>query len=120
MSVCRRRGCVFESSALGVHEGPQRIAKTTGSQGGTMEPLAAGMICSNEPGYYKAGEYGIRIENLVLIEERAIENADDEQKRHAARKKRRAAMTRAKVGRGLCCERRGTVRCFRIAVGTTS
>ncbi|MEL7679618.1 aminopeptidase P family protein [Citromicrobium bathyomarinum] len=64
-------------SALGVHEGPQRIAKTTGSQGGTMEPLAAGMICSNEPGYYKAGEYGIRIENLVLIEERAIENADE-------------------------------------------
>ena len=42
-----------------------------------MEPLAAGMICSNEPGYYKAGEYGIRIENLVLIEERAIENADE-------------------------------------------
>ena len=64
-------------SALGVHEGPQRIAKTTGSQGGTMEPLAAGMICSNEPGYYKAGEYGIRIENLVLIEERTIENADE-------------------------------------------
>ncbi len=64
-------------SALGVHEGPQRIAKTTGSQGGTMEPLVAGMICSNEPGYYKAGEYGIRIENLVLIEEREIEGADE-------------------------------------------
>jgi len=64
-------------SALGVHEGPQRIAKTTGSQGGTMEPLTAGMICSNEPGYYKAGEYGIRIENLVLIEERHIEGADE-------------------------------------------
>lgn len=64
-------------SALGVHEGPQRIAKTTGSQGGTTEPLAAGMICSNEPGYYKAGEYGIRIENLVLIEEREIDGADE-------------------------------------------
>ena len=64
-------------SALGVHEGPQRIAKTTGSQGGTTEPLAAGMICSNEPGYYKAGEFGIRIENLVLIEERQIEGADE-------------------------------------------
>ena len=64
-------------SALGVHEGPQRIAKTVGAQGGTTEPLAAGMICSNEPGYYKAGEYGIRIENLVLIEERAIEGADE-------------------------------------------
>ena len=64
-------------SALGVHEGPQRIAKTTGSQGGTTEPLAAGMICSNEPGYYKAGEFGIRIENLVLIEEREIDGADE-------------------------------------------
>ncbi|MBB3034155.1 aminopeptidase P family protein [Alteriqipengyuania lutimaris] len=64
-------------SALGVHEGPQRIAKTTGSQGGTMEPLAGGMICSNEPGYYKAGEFGIRIENLILIEERHIDGADD-------------------------------------------
>ena len=63
-------------SALGVHEGPQRIAKTTGSQGGTTEPLAAGMICSNEPGYYKAGEFGIRIENLILIEERQIEGGD--------------------------------------------
>ena len=30
------------------------------------------MICSNEPGYYKAGEYGIRIENLVLVEDRAV------------------------------------------------
>jgi len=64
-------------SALGVHEGPQRIGKTTGSQGGTMEPLLAGMICSNEPGYYKAGEYGIRIENLILIEERQIDGADE-------------------------------------------
>jgi len=63
-------------SALGVHEGPQRIAKTTGSQGGTTEPLAAGMICSNEPGYYKADEFGIRIENLILIEERQIDGAD--------------------------------------------
>ena len=34
------------------------------------EPLRAGMILSNEPGYYKAGEYGIRIENLVLVEPR--------------------------------------------------
>lgn len=51
---------------LSVHEGPQRIAKATGPQGGTLEPLQAGMILSNEPGYYKAGEYGIRIENLIL------------------------------------------------------
>ena len=32
-----------------------------------MAPLVAGMICSNEPGYYKEGAYGIRIENLVLV-----------------------------------------------------
>lgn len=46
---------------LGVHEGPQRISKT-----GTV-PLKPGMILSNEPGYYPAGEYGIRIENLEII-----------------------------------------------------
>ena len=63
-------------SFLAVHEGPQRIAKFTGSQAGTDEPLLPGMILSNEPGYYKAGEYGIRIENLVLVEERAIEGAE--------------------------------------------
>ncbi|MCJ2014939.1 aminopeptidase P family protein [Methylobacterium sp. J-076] len=52
---------------LSVHEGPQRIAKT-----GTVA-LEPGMILSNEPGYYAAGRYGIRIENLVLVEPRAIE-----------------------------------------------
>jgi Xaa-Pro aminopeptidase len=36
----------------------------------------AGMILSNEPGYYKSGEYGIRIENLVLVEEREIAGAE--------------------------------------------
>ena len=41
-----------------------------------MEPLLAGMICSNEPGYYKEGDFGIRIENLVLVEERAIDGAE--------------------------------------------
>ncbi len=50
-------------SFLAVHEGPQRIA----AFGGQGEPLRPGMICSNEPGYYKAGEFGIRIENLVLV-----------------------------------------------------
>jgi Xaa-Pro aminopeptidase len=50
-------------SFLAVHEGPQRIA----AFGGQGEPLRLGMICSNEPGYYKAGEFGIRIENLVLV-----------------------------------------------------
>jgi Xaa-Pro aminopeptidase len=47
-------------SYLSVHEGPARISKL-----GTTA-LKAGMILSNEPGYYKAGAYGIRIENLVL------------------------------------------------------
>jgi Xaa-Pro aminopeptidase len=55
-------------SFLAVHEGPQRIGKFTGGQAGTDEELLPGMILSNEPGYYKAGEYGIRIENLILVE----------------------------------------------------
>jgi len=53
-------------SYLSVHEGPQRLAKT-----GTTA-LAPGMIVSDEPGYYAAGAFGIRIENLVVVEERAI------------------------------------------------
>jgi Xaa-Pro aminopeptidase len=48
-------------SFLAVHEGPQRIAKT-----GT-QPLLAGMILSNEPGYYRTGHYGIRLENLIVV-----------------------------------------------------
>jgi len=51
-------------SFLGVHEGPQRIAKAVNAQA-----LKPGMILSNEPGYYKAGEYGIRIENLIVVTE---------------------------------------------------
>ncbi|CAN0598024.1 unnamed protein product, partial [Laminaria digitata] len=47
---------------LGVHEGPQRIAKAWNSV-----PLETGMIVSNEPGYYRAGQYGIRIENLQYV-----------------------------------------------------
>lgn len=65
-------------SYLSVHEGPQRIAKPAGGQAGTSQELLAGMICSNEPGYYKTGDYGIRIENLVLIVERDIEGAEDQ------------------------------------------
>ncbi|CAM9939095.1 unnamed protein product, partial [Discosporangium mesarthrocarpum] len=49
-------------SYLGVHEGPQRISKA-----GTGAALEPGMVVSNEPGYYKTGEYGIRIENLVIV-----------------------------------------------------
>ncbi len=63
-------------SFLAVHEGPQRIAKFAGGQAGSDEPLQAGMFLSNEPGYYKQGEYGIRIENLVLVEERDIAGAE--------------------------------------------
>jgi Xaa-Pro aminopeptidase len=51
-------------SYLSVHEGPARISKLGSA------PLVAGMILSNEPGYYKAGAYGIRIENLLLVEKR--------------------------------------------------
>ncbi len=63
---------------LAVHEGPQRIASPNYPGGAAMEPLRAGMMLSNEPGYYKAGEYGIRIENLILIEPRTIPGADRE------------------------------------------
>lgn len=51
-------------SFLAVHEGPQSISKALIDQ-----ELLPGMIISNEPGYYKEGEYGIRIENLVLVKE---------------------------------------------------
>src|ERR1700761_4334865 len=51
-------------SYLSVHEGPQNISKKPITQA-----LMPGMICSNEPGYYKEGEYGIRIENLVVVTE---------------------------------------------------
>jgi Xaa-Pro aminopeptidase len=51
-------------SYLSVHEGPARISKLGSA------PLLPGMILSNEPGYYKAGAYGIRIENLLLVEKR--------------------------------------------------
>jgi Xaa-Pro aminopeptidase len=54
-------------SFLSVHEGPQRISPAGSAQAGGDEPLRAGMILSNEPGYYKTGAYGIRIENLVLV-----------------------------------------------------
>jgi Xaa-Pro aminopeptidase len=65
-------------SFLSVHEGPQRIAKITGAQAGSDQELMAGMILSNEPGYYKEGAYGIRIENLVLVEKREIAGAEGE------------------------------------------
>ncbi len=65
-------------SFLSVHEGPQRIAKSAGGQAGTDQELFAGMILSNEPGYYKQGAFGIRIENLELVEPREVEGAEGE------------------------------------------
>ena len=65
-------------SYLAVHEGPQRIAKARGGQAGTDQELMAGMLISNEPGYYKSGDFGIRIENLVLVEERRIPDMEGE------------------------------------------
>ena len=50
---------------LSVHEGPQRLSRTGEA------PLEPGMILSNEPGYYREGAFGIRIENLVLVREAA-------------------------------------------------
>ncbi len=56
---------------LSVHEGPHRISKMPNSVA-----LQPGMIVSNEPGYYKTGAYGIRIENLVAVKAVEIEGAD--------------------------------------------
>ena len=50
-------------AALSVHEGPARISRVSNL------PLEPGMILSNEPGYYRAGSWGIRIENLIVVRE---------------------------------------------------
>lgn len=58
---------------LSVHEGPQRLARTS------HVPLEPGMILSNEPGYYREGAFGIRIENLVVVENApSLETEDKE------------------------------------------
>ncbi len=57
-------------SYLSVHEGPQGISKAAAVE------LEAGMILSNEPGYYKSRAYGIRIENLVTVEKRDIDGGE--------------------------------------------
>ncbi len=61
-------------SYLNVHEGPQRISKVSNNIA-----LAPGMIISNEPGYYEAGKYGIRIESLLIVRlhEKVIGDAPD-------------------------------------------
>jgi len=57
---------------LCVHEGPQRLARVSNT------PLEVGMILSNEPGYYRPGAFGIRIENLIVVEEApALPSGDD-------------------------------------------
>lgn len=58
-------------SYLSVHEGPQRISRLS------TQELLPGMILSNEPGYYRPGHFGIRIENLIYVKEaEAIEGGD--------------------------------------------
>lgn len=57
-------------SFLGVHEGPQSVSRRG------MVALKPGMILSNEPGYYKAGSYGIRIENLQVVVKDAVLGAE--------------------------------------------
>ena len=51
-------------AALNVHEGPQRISRVLDAH-----PLMPGMVVSNEPGYYEPGNFGIRIENLLVVQE---------------------------------------------------
>lgn len=60
-------------SYLSVHEGPQRVSKAGGDAA-----LAPGMILSNEPGYYKTDAYGVRIENLLLVEPADIPGGERE------------------------------------------
>ena len=59
-------------SYLSVHEGPQRISKVPNRT--ALEP---GMIVSNEPGYYKTGAYGIRIENLIAVAESPRQDGEE-------------------------------------------
>ncbi len=60
-------------SYLSVHEGPHRVSKAASNVA-----LAPGMILSNEPGYYRAGSFGIRIENLLLVTEIDIPGSERE------------------------------------------
>ncbi len=57
-------------SYLSVHEGPASL-----SRAGRMTPLAAGMILSDEPGYYEPGAYGVRLENLLLVRPASLPQA---------------------------------------------
>ena len=57
-------------AALNVHEGPQSIS----ARFWNTTPLLPKMVCSNEPGYYEDGEFGVRIENLFVIVPAATKN----------------------------------------------
>jgi Xaa-Pro aminopeptidase len=58
-----------------VHEGPQRLSRTSDV---VLDP---GMILSNEPGYYREGAFGIRIENLIVVEEQPAPPGGDAQRK---------------------------------------
>jgi len=65
---------------LSVHEGPQGLSRLN------TVPLEPGMILSNEPGYYREGAFGIRIENLLVVEDAApLDTGDADRKMHAWR-----------------------------------
>jgi len=59
-------------SYLCVHEGPQRLSRIS------EVPLRTGMILSNEPGYYKPGAFGIRIENLIVVQKAPVISGQDD------------------------------------------
>jgi Xaa-Pro aminopeptidase len=61
-------------SFLGVHEGPQRLSRLS------TVPFEPGMILSNEPGYYREGAFGIRIENLVVVQKAGVLATADKRK----------------------------------------
>ena len=56
---------------LSVHEGPVSISKNSECY------ISNGMVISNEPGYYKTGEYGIRIENLEVVSKKYFKNSEN-------------------------------------------
>ena len=87
-------------SYLSVHEGPQRISKAP-----NMQPLLPGMIVSNEPGYYKTGAYGIRIENLVAVQPDEAA-ARQRRARHAALRDPDPGADRPRAGRPRPARRR--------------
>jgi Xaa-Pro aminopeptidase len=63
-------------AALNVHEGPASISPRMGNK----EPLKIGMVLSNEPGYYEPGNFGIRIENLLIVKEKGFDRGSGKKK----------------------------------------